>query len=180
MKKRILFFSLLLITAAAYAQTELPSDSVRRSPAGNYKEFGGFLLDMGLMAVQAPKVPKYNFDLGKPTTDYNKLFSLDPNVTMTQGLSTLFTDYGSGCGGFGAFGGFGSSSEQLQMSSFKLKNGMRISTYGQYNAEGYRVPSRSALPWEKNAFKGAFELKSGNGAFGIRIEVQQGGGSYYP
>ena len=56
MKKRILFFSLLLITAAAYAQTELPSDSVRRSPAGNYKEFGGFLLDMGLMAVQAPKV----------------------------------------------------------------------------------------------------------------------------
>ena len=27
---------------------------------------------------------------------------------------------------------------------------------------------------KKNNFKGAFELKSANGAFGIRIEVQQG------
>ena len=39
---------------------------------------------------------------------------------------------------------------------------------------------RSALPWEKNTFKGAFELKSANGAFGIRIEVQQGRNPYYP
>ena len=29
-------------------------------------------------------------------------------------------------------------------------------------------------PCEKNNFKGAFELKSANGSFGIRIEVQQG------
>ena len=28
--------------------------------------------------------------------------------------------------------------------------------------------------WEKNNFRGAFELKSANGNFGIRIEVQQG------
>ena len=32
----------------------------------------------------------------------------------------------------------------------------------------------SAMPWEKNNFRGAFELKSANGNFGIRIEVQQG------
>ena len=48
------------------------------------------------------------------------------------------------------------------------------------NADGYKVPDRSALPWEKNTFKGAFELKSANGAFGIRIEVQQGKNPYYP
>lgn len=66
------------------------------------------------------------------------------------------------------------------MGSFKLKNGMRINTYGEYNADGYRVPNRSALPWERNAFKGAFELKSANGSFGIRIEVQQGRNPYYP
>ena len=30
------------------------------------------------------------------------------------------------------------------------------------------------VPWEKNNFRGAFELKSANGNFGIRIEVQQG------
>lgn len=174
MKKLILLFALLLLAVAASAQTELPSDSLRRSPAGNYKEFGGFLLDMGLMAVQSPKVPKFSFDPGKPAKDYNQLFSLDPDVTMTQGLSNVFSSYGSG------FGAFGSTSDQLQMGSFKLKNGMRINTYGEYDADGYRVPNRSALPWEKNNFKGAFELKSANGAFGVRIEVQQGRGSYYP
>ena len=57
---------------------------------------------------------------------------------------------------------------------FKLKNGMRINTYGDYDKDGWRVPNRSAMPWEKNNFRGAFELKSANGNFGIRIEVQQG------
>ena len=174
MKKLILLFSLLLATVAVSAQSELPSDSIGRSPEGNYKEFGGFLLDMGLMAVQAPKLPKYDFNLDKLVKDYNKLFSLDPNVTITQGLSNVFTSYG------GNFGGFGSTASHLQMGSFKLKNGMRLNTYGEYNSDGYKVPNHSALPWEKNNFKGAFELKSANGAFGIRIEVQQGRGSHYP
>ena len=52
--------------------------------------------------------------------------------------------------------------------------GMRINTYGDYNKDGWRVPNRSAMPWERNNFRGAFELKSANGNFGIRIEVQQG------
>ena len=60
------------------------------------------------------------------------------------------------------------------MGIFTLKNGMRIHTYGEYDKDGWKVPNPSALPWEKNNFKGAFELKSANGAFGIRIEVQQG------
>ncbi len=38
---------------------------------------------------------------------------------------------------------------------------MRINTYGEYNADGYRVPNRSALPWERNAFKGAFGIEIG-------------------
>lgn len=36
------------------------------------------------------------------------------------------------------------------------------------------MPNPSALPWQKNNFKGAFELKSQDGSFGIRIEVQKG------
>ena len=67
-----------------------------------------------------------------------------------------------------------SSPQFMQMGSFKLKNGMRINTYGDYDKDGWRVPNRSAMPWEKNNFRGAFELKSANGNFGIRIEVQQG------
>ena len=57
--------------------------------------------------------------------------------------------------------------------------GMRINTYGDYNKDGWRVPNRSAMPWERNNFRGAFELKSANGNFGIRIEVQQGRNTPY-
>ncbi len=66
-------------------------------------------------------------------------------------------------------------SSNMQTGSFLLKNGMRITTYGEYNKDGWKVPNRSALPWERNNFKGAFELKSPNGSFGVRIEVQQKG-----
>ena len=41
------------------------------------------------------------------------------------------------------------------------------------------VYNPSALPWERNNFKGAFELKSENG-FGLRIEVQQGKDRPFP
>lgn len=176
MKKLILFLSLLLATAVVSAQSELPSDDrTPRAPEENYKEFGGFLLDMGLMSVMPPHLPKVDLSLSDTSKDFNQLFRLNPDVTYSQGLSNVFTPSFSGFGGFG----FGSA-QNLQMGSFKLKNGMRINTYGEYNADGYRVPNRSALPWERNAFKGAFELKSANGSFGIRIEVQQGRNPYYP
>lgn len=180
MKKLIFFLSLLLATATLSAQSELPTDSIPRKPNSNIKEFGGFLLDMGLMSVKAPQLPKLDFNAAALTKDFNQLFSLNPNVSYTQGTSGIFSPSYSGFGMYG-FGGFGSSTETLQMGSFKLKNGMRINTYGEYDADGYRVPRHSALPWEKDGFKGAFEMKSANGAFGVRIEVQQGGrNSYYP
>ena len=62
----------------------------------------------------------------------------------------------------------------LQSATFKLKNGWKITTYGEYDADGNKVRNPSALPWEKNNFNGAFEMKSENGNFGIRIEVQRG------
>ena len=65
MKKLILFLlSLALSVGFASAQSEIPSDSIRRAPSANVKEFGGFLLDMGLMNVTAPQLPK--FDLSMP------------------------------------------------------------------------------------------------------------------
>lgn len=173
MKKLILSISLLLATATLSAQSELPADSTRHAPSENYKEFGGFLLDMGLMSVTLPQLPKLNFELPNAGKDYNQLFSLNPDVTFMQGFSNVFSPSISGYG-FGMFSGFGSTPQHLQMGTFKLKNGMRLNTYGEYNSDGYKVRNHNALPWEKNNFKGAFELKSANGAFGIRIEVQQG------
>ena len=159
MKKLILFLSLILSVGFASAQSEIPSDSIRRAPSANIKEFGGFLLDMGLMNV---------------AKDYNQLFRLNTDATYSQGFSDAFSPSAFSGFGYGYGWGLSSSPQFMQMGSFKLKNGMRINTYGDYDKDGWRVPNRSAMPWEKNNFRGAFELKSANGNFGIRIEVQQG------
>lgn len=177
MKKWILFLSFLLSVTLASAQSEVPSDSIRRTPSANVKEFGGFLLDMGLMNVATPELPKFSLDMPDLTKDYGQLFRLNPNATYTQGLTDAFSS--SSFFSLGHNWGFASSSQFMQMGSFKLKNGMRINTYGDYNKEGWKVPNRNALPWEKNNFRGAFEMKSANGAFGIRIEVQQGRNTPY-
>lgn len=175
MKKLILFLSLVLSVGFASAQSEVPSDSIRRAPSSNIKEFGGFLLDMGLMNVAAPELPKFSLDLPDASKDYNQIFRMNTDATYSQGFTDAFSPSFSNFGyGFGYGWGLSSSPQFMQMGSFKLKNGMRINTYGDYNKEGWRVPNRSAMPWEKNNFRGAFELKSANGNFGIRIEVQQG------
>mgnify|MGYP001530806253 CR=1 FL=1 len=80
MKKLILFLSLILSVGFASAQSEIPSDSIRRAPSTNIKEFGGFLLDMGLMNVATPELPKFNLDM--------------PN---TPGLPVLDTDMVGDC-----------------------------------------------------------------------------------
>ena len=178
MRKLILFLSLILSVGFASAQSEVPSDSIRRAPSSNIKEFGGFLLDMGLMNVAPPKLPKFSLDVPDVSKDYNQIFRLNTDATYTQGFTDAFS---SPFSGFGYVYGWGlsSSPQFMQMGTFKLKNGWKINTYGDYDKDGWKVPNRSAMPWEKNNFRGAFELKSSNGNFGIRIEVQQGRNGLY-
>ncbi|MBQ8501643.1 MAG: occludin [Bacteroides sp.] len=169
--KRILLPLILILagsTTTVCAQEEIFSD---HEVPENVKSYGGFLLDMSLMQLEmpAPFLSKYTLEVPDLSKDYSFLFRLDPNTSY----STV-THTGSGWWHTpSAFGTFGTA-DNLQMGSFRLKNGMRINTYGQYNKEGWRMPSHSALPWERNNFRGAFELKSANGSFGIRVEVQQG------
>jgi hypothetical protein len=174
MKKLILFLSLALSVGFASAQSEIPSDSIRRAPSANVKEFGGFLLDMGLMNVTAPQLPKFDLSMPDLSKDYNQIFRFNTDATYTQGFTDAFSSSSFSGFGYGYGWGLSSSPQFMQMGSFKLKNGMRINTYGDYDKDGWRIPNRSAMPWEKNNFRGAFELKSANGNFGIRIEVQQG------
>ena len=178
MRKLILFLSLILSVGFASAQSEVPSDSIRRAPSSNIKEFGGFLLDMGLMNVAPPKLPKFNLDVPDVSKDYNQIFRLNTDATYTQGFTDAFSSPFSGFG-YGYRWGLSSSPQFMQMGTFKLKNGWKINTYGDYDKDGWKVPNRSAMPWEKNNFRGAFELKSSNGNFGIRIEVQQGRNGLY-
>lgn len=169
MKKLLISICWLLGMATAHAQNE---ENIEWQPAT--KSFGGFLLDMTLMNLQAPpRFSEYRLEVPDASKDYSRLFRLDNSTLYTQGLSDggIFT--ASAFGGIGSFGMWGSTPTTLQMGSFRLKNGWRIHTYGQYNKEGRKVYNPAALPWERNDFKGAFELKSANGAFGFRIEVQQ-------
>ena len=187
--KQVCLFIIALFAGSIslYAQSEAQGDSIRSHvlpdgtpPEGalmpEVKNYDGFLLDMSLLKMEAPRLPEFTLEIPDASKDYSRMFRLNPNATYSQGLSYVFSLTNSTVYSMNPFGlsGFWSSPENLQMGSFRLKNGMRINTYGEYDKDGWKVPNHSALPWEKNNFKGAFEMKSSNGAFGIRIEVQQG------
>ena len=187
--KQVCLFIIALFAGSIslYAQSEAQGDSIRSHvlpdgtpPEGalmpEVKNYDGFLLDMSLLKMEAPRLPEFTLEIPDASKDYSRMFRLNPNATYSQGLSNVFSLTNSTVYSMNPCGlsGFWSSPENLQMGSFRLKNGMRINTYGEYDKDGWKVPNHSALPWEKNNFKGAFEMKSSNGAFGIRIEVQQG------
>ena len=193
-KQLILTLIILLhATSTLHAQSEVEqADSLRIKKVtdeempfqltDNVKNFDGFLLDMSLIrqatTLPAPFLNKYTkWMIPETLPDYVSLFQLNPDISYTQGTVSFLTNifensvYGINTHGFNsAF----NSTDNLQIGSFKLKNGMRLNTYGQYNKDGWRIPSHKSFPWQKNNFKGAFELKSANGDFGIRVEVQQG------
>ena len=135
MKKLILFLSLILLVGYVSAQSELPSDSIRHAPKANIKDFGGFLLDMGMINIAPPKLPKVNLDVPNVTKDYNQIFRMNTDAMYTQGFTNASS---SPFSGFGYEYGWGisSSPQYMQMGSFKLKSGMRINTYGDYNEKG--------------------------------------------
>lgn len=189
--KRFLFILLTAWMATAlYAQSEAVLDTLARMdgnvPAGQARFFSeetknidGFLMDMNSL-IQSPASDLRDYKLVIPdaSKDYSRIFRLNPDVTYSSGLSNMFSLSGSPYYRSNPFGltgfGFGSPMDNLQMGSFRLKNGWRLNTYGEYDKDGWRVPNPSALPWQRNNFKGAFELKSQDGSFGIRIEVQRG------
>lgn len=176
--RRILLCIIVLFAGilSAVAQNEISADTITKLPP-NIRNYDGFLLDMGLMNVSLPTLPKFTLEIPDASKDYSRAFRLNADAIYSQGLSNLFSLSNSHYFGLT---GFGSPTDNLQMGSFRLKNGIRINTYGEYDKDGRKVYNPSALPWERNNFKGAFELKSANGAFGIRIEVQQGRKTPWP
>ena len=94
---------------------------------------------------------------------------INPNITYKGGVPQL-----SLLRSFYSLYGYSSGNVNWQGASFKLNNGMRINTYEEYNADGYKVYNPSAMPWERNDFNAAFEFKSADGKFGIMFEVHGG------
>jgi hypothetical protein len=122
--------------------------------ANNYKQYGDFILDMNQFVMAPPKLPRFNFDLPNAAIDYNERLRLDDRVT------------------------FPASFDYMRVNSFRLNGNLQLNLYGEYDANGRKIIRPSALPWEKNDFKGGFELKSNNGHFGIRFEVQRKANPY--
>ena len=173
MKKWIYTFLLLLGSLTSYAQ-----ESVQ------VKDFGGFILDMGSMLnaeslVVSPMLfPTLNhLPSFSETTPYQlnpEAFKLNPNVTYMGGTNLSTTPMYSLI-----YNGVGSGMVNWQGASYKLNNGTRINLYGEYDADGRKVYNPSAMPWERNNFNAAFEMKSANGNFGIKVEVHGGRNNPY-
>ena len=183
MRRLIYIFLMLFPALAVHAQSE---GGKALHPDSQVKDFGGFILDMGSMlnaeslVVSAPFLPSLSYLA--PLDDVNlyqlnpDAFKLNPNITYMGGtainpsrtsiLSLLHTGIGSGM-------------VNWQGTSFKLNNGMRINFYGEYDADGNKVYNPSALPWQRNNFNAAFEMKSANGNFGIKVEVHGGRNNPY-
>lgn len=172
MKKLAYIFFLLFCTHRIQAQTEAQGVSLPESYPSQMKDFGGFILDMGTMLnAESLVVP-----LSLPTLSYltpletSNPFQLNPEAFKLNPQVV----YSGGTGN-----GMGRGMVNWQGASYKLNNGMRINMYGEYNADGYRVYNPSAMPWERNNFNAAFEFKSANGSFGIKVEVHGGRNNPY-
>ena len=168
-KPGLLLLVLTLATATLRAQTDNPivtEETFGGLPAGVEELGGGFLIDMGLMDVSMPSVENYRLQLPDlQTRDFNRLFRLTNDAVYSRGTYTSFVR----TGGLS----FWDATDNVQMGTFRLPGGASLHTYGDYDSSGRRVYNPALLPWERNTFRGAFELKSKNGNFGIRVEVRR-------
>ena len=149
------------------------------------KDFGGFILDMGTMLNTESLVVSASF----PSLSYlapwedgisfqvnPDAFKLNPSITYMGGTA-IHPSYTSTLSSLYMVNG--NNMVNWQGASYKLNNGMRINLYGEYDANGNKVYNPSALPWQRNNFNAAFEMKSANGNFGIKLEVHGGRNNPY-
>lgn len=192
--KHIFYLCLLLsISPSLFAQQSMENDSssVGRTPRiiipadidsrnlieelNGVKELDdGFLLDLNLKSALPPRLSSSSFlqrlilvgfpTVDKPTVYFKKATIYDVVYGAVRPSYGLFSS--------SRFGGH-VFPVVLQSAAFHLSNGWKASVFGTYNAEGHKFFIPGALPWERNDFRGAFEMKSPNGKFGVRIEVSK-------
>ena len=110
--KRIFFCIIILLAgmSSVSAQSEMPADTVRTavrgkaSPEGmspsekellpDVKNYDGFLLDMGLMNLSAPTLPKFTLEIPDASKDYSRIFQFES--LRTDGLLELYRQPANG------------------------------------------------------------------------------------
>ena len=177
MKRIYIPLLMLLIALSAKAQTEnisIRSDGTQR------KDFGGFILDMGSMlnaeSLTLPMLFLPGMSQLMPLLPDDGELKINPNawtfnnkVIYTTTSSLNFSPHGAL-----VYPGAHSLPFQWQSTTYKLNNGMRLTSYGEYEADGRRVMNPQAMPWQKQNFNAGFWLESSDGKFGIGIEVHRG------
>ena len=180
--KRILTMLCAFVSIVTYAQNE--NGNITISDDGSFqKDFDGFILDMGTMlnaesltlkpffptlnnlgtGIFADDIIAINLETFKLNTDITYFRTSTFHQGTSYQLYAPSIDYGY----------------QWHGASYRLNNGIRINTYGEYDVNGYKRSSSFVAPWQRNDFKAAFEFKSSNGNFGIKLEVQKGRNNPY-
>lgn len=170
----------------AMAQTEATADTLRprqtldiitqtasqqRTSDDGMRNYGGFLLDMNSMLQPTQPLTLDIPSLTSPMQtslygyrDLDKMLQLKSKATY--GISTTPLGISTTPLGMGI--------NNLHTASFRLNNGMTLTTFGNYDSNGQRHISPSALPWQRNNFQGGFKLKSANGKFSVQVHVSRG------
>ena len=174
MKRLTCLLFTLIVILTTQAQSETGSGLPPHTASSQTKDFGGFILDMGTMlnmeslTVQPPML--LNLPLGSDwdistNFSFRPFYQFKPSIRYMGPSSTYYS---------ALYPSIGNGVLNWQSASFTLNNGIRINTYGEYDSDGYKRYNPSALPWEKNNFNAAFEIKSPNGKFGFKVEVHHG------
>ena len=180
MNKLVNFIWMLVFCLPMQAQYVKEMSDSSDFASSQVKDFGGFILDMGTMlnaeSLEVPfTLPSLGYllpfdETASPYRINKEAYQFSSNINYWGNVGYL-PSYSTGLSIFHSAGG---TPIQWQGVSYKLKNGIRINTYGEYDADGNKVYNPSALPWQKNNFNAAFEVKSPNGKFGLKVEVHQG------
>lgn len=171
-----IIFVIISSTFSIYAQSEQPQIiiSQEKERMATYKEYEGFILDLTEAIASPAVIPEFKL-LDKSIDPYtNWLEKLNINTNKVSFGSPNFSHlpnnywnrYGIMSNGI---------NNPINSATFRLGNDWKISTYGDYDANGYKRTNQAQLPWQKNDFRGGFEFKSPNNAFSFRMEVRKEG-----
>ena len=183
MKQLFIIGIFLCVTSVSFAQNDVNADTLRINPADfinlsgsprmdRSQTYDGFLLDINQIDLVESSVKPLAQSLKALLPDFSQLF---PQSTVTFGTlsgHTLLPSFSLGSYGYSYFNTIPTTGN-VQVANFRLKNGMTISTMGDYDANGSRV-NRPVNPWQRNNFQGAFLLKSADGKFSFGIRVSNG------
>lgn len=173
MKRLLLIGLFALVAGMLYAQGDVNPTAPRMEQT---QSFDGFLLDLDALYPTEPVKPMTQ-SLMALMPDYSQLLSLKPPVFYGTLSGSIFTpNYTLGAFPTTLFNAMPTIGN-VQVANFRLNNGMTISTMGDYDANGQRV-NRPVIPWQRNNFQGAFQVKSADGKFSFGIHVRNGAGPY--